>query len=327
MASHYEQVRADYVNERPTYKLLCEKGENLLRTGLAAAGIRSEVDGRAKDLVSYLRKMLRRPDYLSGERPIQDKAGLRVILPYSDDEPGVQKVIEEFFEVDDREETVDRLGADQLGYLAVHYVVRVRSEHLDEEETTLFDGRQAEIQVGSIAQRAWAEVSHELLYKGAVEIPIDYQRIINRLVALMEVFDSEVERAREAIASVPGFEFAPLISALDRELLRFTSKTPDRSLSQLMIPPLGRLYGGDPAGVFDSHLAAWMQAQRQRLIDLYSNYEAEMDKDPLFCQPEAFLIFERAENDPTGLRKAWPDEIPRELLVSLTELWGDPITE
>jgi ppGpp synthetase/RelA/SpoT-type nucleotidyltranferase len=326
VASHYEQIRAGYINERPIYKQLCEKGAELLRAGLRAAGIRSEVDGRAKDLVSYLRKMLRRPEYLNGERPIQDKAGLRVVLPYFDDEREVQKVIECIFDVDDREETVVRLGADQLGYLAVHYIVRIRPEHLDEEEASLFKGRQAEIQVGSIAQRAWAEVSHELLYKGAVDIPVEYQRIINRLVALMEVFDSEVERAREAIATVPGFEFAPLISALDRELLRFTSKTPDRSLSQLMVPPLGKLYGSDPASVFDADLAPWMQAQRPRLADLYSNYETEMEKDPLFCQPEAFLIFERAENDPTGLKNAWPDEIPRELLVSLTELWGDPVT-
>jgi ppGpp synthetase/RelA/SpoT-type nucleotidyltranferase len=325
VASRYEQVRADYINERPIYKQLCEKGEQLLRAGLRADGIRSEVDGRAKDLVSYLRKMLRRPDYLSGHRPIQDKAGLRVILPYFNDEPGVQKVIEKFFEVDEREETVARLGTDQLGYLAVHYIVRIRPEQLDDEETTLFDGRQAEIQVGSIAQRAWAEVSHELLYKGAVEVPVDYQRIINRLVALMEVFDSEVERAREVIATVPGFEFAPLMTALDRELLRFTSKTPDRSLSQLMVPPLGKLYGGDPTGIFDANLAAWMQAQRPRLAELYSNYEVEMEKHPLFSQPEAFLIFERAENDPTGLGNAWPEEIPRELLVSLTELWGDPV--
>jgi ppGpp synthetase/RelA/SpoT-type nucleotidyltranferase len=324
VASQYEEVRAAYIKERPIYQELCGTGKNLLETGLRETGVRGEVDGRVKDLVSYLRKMLRKPEYLSGERPIQDKAGLRIVLPYFDEEEAARAVIERFFEVDEREETVERLGADRLGYLAVHYIVRIREEFLDEEKQTLFEGLQMEIQVGSIAQRAWAEVSHELIYKGAVDVPVAYQRIVNRLVALMEVFDSEVARAREAIAQLPGFEVAPLISELDRELLRFTSKVPDRGLSQLIVPPLAALYGEDP-GAASAKIQSWFTEKRDQIGELYENYEGDFEVNPLFYQPEAFLIFERADNDPTGLKSAWPEEIPRELLVSLTELWGNPV--
>lgn len=324
-AENYNEVRAAYIKERPLYQQLCQKCKALLESGLRETAVPGQVEGRVKDLVSYLRKMLRNPEYLNGERPIQDKVGLRVVLPYSDDEESVRKVIEQFFEVDEREETVDRLGADRLGYLAVHYIVRVRGEFLDEEEQTLFDGVQAEIQVGSIAQRAWAEVSHELIYKGAVQIPVEYQRIINRLVALMEVFDSEVERAREAIAAIPGFELTPLISALDRELLRFTSKVPDRALSQMIFPPLSALYGQGASEIYPLSIQPWITTNRERLAELYKNYGDDLEANPIFLQPEAFLIFERAENDPTGLKTAWPAEIPEQLLVSLTELWGDPV--
>lgn len=324
MASQYEDVRAAYIRERPIYLELCNKGKELLLSGLPEAGVRGEVDGRVKDLVSYLRKMLRKSEYLSGERLIQDKAGLRVILPYFDEEGEVGAVIERFFHVDEREETVERLGADRLGYLAVHYIVRIREEFLDEEKQTLFDGLQMEVQVGSIAQRAWAEVSHELIYKGAVDVPVAYQRIINRLVALMEVFDSEVARAREAIAQLPGFEVAPLISELDRELLRFTSKVPDRSLSQRIVPALAALYGGE-AGAASAKIQPWLNQERGRIAELHEEYEGNFEINPLFYQPEAFLIFERADSDPAGLKTAWPGEIPRELLVSLTELWGNPV--
>lgn len=324
MASRYEEVRATYIKERPTYEQLLECSAGLLRRGLREEGVRGDVSGRVKELISYLQKMLRNPKYLSGEKPIQDKAGLRVVLPYFDEEGDVRAVIERFFEVDEREETVDRLGADRLGYLAVHYIVRIREEVLEEEERTLFEGLQVEVQVGSIAQRAWAEVSHELIYKGLVEIPIAYQRTINRLVALMEVFDSEVRRAREEIAGLPGFEVVPLISALDRELLRFSGKAPDRGLSQRIVPPLAALYGEEPGGIFDLRIGPWIEENRERLEELYENYE-EGTVNAVFYQPEAFLIFERAENDPTGLGNAWPAEIPRELLTSLTELWGDPV--
>lgn len=325
MASHYEEVRAAYIKERPVYQELCDNGRELLRGGLRETGLRGEVDGRVKDLVSYLRKMLRKPEYLSGERPIQDKAGLRIVLPYFDEEESVRGVIGRFFNIDEREETVERLGADRLGYLAVHYIVRIREEFLDEEKRTLFDGLQIEVQVGSIAQRAWAEVSHELIYKGAVEVPVAYQRIINRLVALMEVFDSEVARAREEIAQLPGFEVAPLISELDRELLRFSGRDPDRGLSQRIVPPLARLYGEEPGAVFATRIEPWIKDNRESLAGLYENYEENFEVNPLFYQPEVFLIFERADNDPAGLASAWPEEIPRELLLSLTELWGNPV--
>lgn len=326
MASRYDEVRAAYIKERPRYQQLCSKCEELLREGLREAGVRGEIETRVKEPVSYLRKVLRDPDYLSGQRPIQDKAGLRVVLPYFDDEEAVKDVIDGRFEVDDREETADRLGADRLGYLAVHYIVRVRDEWLDEDERTLFDGVQAEIQVGSIAQRAWAEVSHELIYKGAVDVPVEYQRIINRLVALMEVFDSEVKRARKEIAVVPGFEFAPLISDLDRELLRFTGRTPDRTLSQHIISRLGSAYPEAPDEIFASSVEPWLTGNRDRVAELYDNYGDDLEANPLYFQPEAFLVFERSENDPAGLRAAWPVEIPDQLLVSMTELWGYPVT-
>jgi ppGpp synthetase/RelA/SpoT-type nucleotidyltranferase len=324
-AETYDEVRAAYIKERPLYQQLCDKSKGLLEEGLREVGVPGQVEARVKDLVSYLRKMLRNPKYLGGERPIQDKAGLRIVLPYSDDEKTVREVVKRIFEVDEREETVERLGADRLGYLAVHYIVRIRDEFLSEEEQTLFDGVQAEIQVGSIAQRAWAEVSHELIYKGAVEIPIEYQRIINRLVALMEVFDSEVERAREAIAAIPGFELTPLISALDRELLRFTSKAPDRALSQVIVPPLAGLYGQAATEIYPRSIEPWIAANRERLTELYETYGDDLDANPIFFQPEAFIVFERAENDPAGLKTEWPPEIPEQLLVSLTELWGDPV--
>ncbi len=283
------------------------------------------MDARVKDVVSFLGKVLRNPDYLSGERPVEDKAGLRIITPYFDDEPTIRRVIERHFEVLAREETVDRLGADRLGYLAVHYIARPLPAFLDDEQQTLFAGLKVEIQVGSISQRAWAEVSHDLLYKGSLELPVAYKRIVNRLIALVELFDSEVGRVRQRVAALPGFELTPLLDDLDRKLLRFSGRVPDRRLSQDLVPPLAELYSEPPAELFGAVIEPWIEAHEEQLTELYGRYEADGDVNPLFYQPEVFLIFERAENDPTGLLSAWPDSLPRELLVSLSELWGFPL--
>jgi ppGpp synthetase/RelA/SpoT-type nucleotidyltranferase len=325
VASAYEDVRAGFIAERPTYKQLCDRSVELLEAGLRQAGIRAEVDARVKDVASFLGKVLRNPDYLNGARPVEDKAGARIITPYFDDEAAIRAVIEKHFEVLDREETIDRLGSDRLGYLAVHYIARPRPVFLDEEEQTLFGELKIEIQVGSIAQRAWAEVSHDLLYKGSLHLPVAYKRIVNRLIALVELFDSEVGRVRGRIAALPGFEFTPLLDALDRRLLRYTGRQPDRRLSQELVPALAGLYGLPPDRIFPERLEPWIAAHQERLTELYGRYEEDGDFNPLFYQPEAFLIFERAESDPTGLLAAWPDSLPREPLISMTELWGSPL--
>jgi hypothetical protein len=134
-----------------------------------------------------------------------------------------------------------------------------------------------------------------------------------------------VKRARKAIAAIPGFELTPLISALDRELLRFTTKSPDRTLSQIIVPPVAALYGQAASDIYPLSVQPWIAENRVRLAELYRNYGDDLEANPIFFQPEAFLIFERVEEDPTGLKAAWPAEIPDQLLVSLTELWGDPV--
>lgn len=321
MASAYDEVRVAFIAERPTYKELCTRSVELLDGGLRATGVRATVEFRVKDVVSFLGKVLREPDYLDGTKPVDDKAGLRVVLPYFDDEPAVREVIESRFDVLEREETVNRLGADRLGYLAVHYIARPKAEHLTEEQQTLFDGLKVEIQVGSMAQRAWGEVSHEFLYKASLDLPVAYKRIVNRLIALVELFDSEVGRVRERIAALPGFEVAPLLDALDRELLRFSGRRPDRVLSQELVPALAALYPESPREIYPQRLQGWIEEKREPLAELYARYEdadAEINVNPLFFQPEALLIFERAENDPTGVEGVWPASFPRELLVSLS---------
>jgi ppGpp synthetase/RelA/SpoT-type nucleotidyltranferase len=326
VADTYDAVRTAFIAERPTYKELCARSVELLEEGLRESGVRATVDSRVKDVVSFLGKVLREPDYLNGTKAVEDKAGVRIVLPYFDDEPVAREVIESRFEVIEREETVDRLGADRLGYLAVHYIAHPKAECLDEEQQTLFKGLKVEIQVGSLAQRAWAEVSHDLLYKSSLELPVAYKRIVNRLIALVELFDSEVGRVRERIAALPGFEAAPLLDALDRELLRFSGRQPDRILSQQLVPALAALYSEPPEEIYPQRLRDWIEDKREALAELYARYEnADAEVNPLFFQPEALLIFERAENDPTGVEEAWPGSLPRELLVSLSELWGFPL--
>ncbi len=327
MSGDYEQARTEFVRARPAYSALVDCTVGVLADGVRLAGVPARVDGRVKEIDSYLKKLLRSPQYLSGQRPIQDRAGVRVILPYLDDAETVDQVVRDRFHIDDYENKLETLDADRLGYLGIHYIARPKQKWLNEEQQLQLEGLQVEIQVGSMAQRAWADVSHELLYKASIDVPDTFKRMMNRLIALVELFDAEIERCRTGIRDLPGFTENQILEPLDRELLKFTGRPPDRVLSQLITPHLVAAYGYEsPMQLFTDVIAPWIEANRPRLEEVFARERAEPGAlSPLFSQPESFLILERAENDPDGLRHAWPAELPRQPLHEMTEYWGHPL--
>ena len=326
MSGDYEQARTEFVRARPAYRALVDCTVGVLADGVRLAGVPARVDGRVKEIDSYLKKLLRSPQYLSGQRPIQDRAGVRAVLPYLDDAETVDQVVRDRFHIDDYENKLETLDADRLGYLGIHYIARPKQKWLNEQQLQL-EGLQVEIQVGSMAQRAWADVSHELLYKASIDVPDTFKRMMNRLIALVELFDAEIERCRTGIRDLPGFTENQILEPLDREFLKFTGRPPDRVLSQLITPHLVAAYEYEsPMQLFTDVIAPWIEANRQRLEEVFARERAEPGAlSPLFSQPESFLILERAENDPDGLRHAWPAELPRQPLQEMTEYWGHPL--
>jgi len=327
MSTEYDLARTEFLKAKPAYQALVDVSVAVLEEGLRFAGIPARVYGRVKEVDSFLTKLLRSPEYLSGERPIQDRAGVRAVLPYLDDANAVDVVIRDRFHVDEYENKVETLDADRLGYLGIHYIARPKRQWLDERRQPGLEGLQVEIQVGSMAQRAWADVSHELLYKASVDVPDAFKRMMNRLIALVELFDAEIERCRAGIRELPGYAENQILEPLDRELLKFSARPPDRALSQLITPGIVAAYDHEsPEQLFTEVIAPWIASHRERLEEIYARKRDEPEAlSPLFSQPESFLILERAENDPDGLRGAWPSQLPRQLLREITEYWGNPV--
>ncbi len=58
-----------------------------------------------------------------------------------------------------------------------------------------------EIQLRSILQHAWAEIEHDLGYKGEISVPDQYKRSFNRVSALLETADNEFDRLKSELTS------------------------------------------------------------------------------------------------------------------------------
>lgn len=326
-ASGYAEIASAYEAKRPRFEALAERIEAALERDLGSAGVYSEVSSRAKEVRSFVKKALR-DGYTDPIAEIGDKAGVRVIVPYIEDVARVEAVVEALCRVDDREQKLDALAYDQLGYLGVHLDLRPLPDLLAGQpdlgpDSLDLENLHAELQIHSKAQSAWAVVSHDLLYKPPVESPEEAKRAITRLVALVELFDGEVDRLRKLIASDPDYAEMTVAAELDDRLLHFTPRSPDRKLSILSVPFLVHLYGCPPTEVISTHIDPYLEANQQKLQDIYEAYADDETANPLLTQPEAFLIFERLQNDRDRLKENWPvDSLGLELLEGMALIAG-----
>lgn len=326
-ASGYAEIAGAYEIERPRFETLAHRIQAALERDLRSAGVYCEVSSRAKEIPSFVKKALRE-GYSDPLAEIGDKAGVRVIVPYLEDIGRVEAVVAAVCHVEDREQKLEALEYDRLGYLGVHLELQPKPEllvgqaDLGPDSPELTDLR-AELQIHSKAQSAWAVISHDLLYKPPVEAADETKRAVTRLVALVELFDGEVDRLRKVIAGDPDYAEMAVAANLDDRLLQFTSRSPDRKLSMLSIPFLVHLYGCEPSAVVDTHIDPYIATNRQKLQGIYEAYADDETANPLLSQPEAFLILERLQNDRDRLREDWPvDRLNFELLESMALIAG-----
>lgn len=170
----------------------------------------NEIQCRAKDLKSFGKKVMtpneqnpEEPKYKSPMTDITDLAGVRVITFFPSTVNDVCRLIQEEFEVIERvDHTASAEQQQRLGYLSVHYLVRLGSNRNKLSEYKKFDGFTEEIQVRTVLQHAWAEIEHDIRYKSTSTIPQAISRRFMTLAGLLEIADREFEAIQTEDASL-----------------------------------------------------------------------------------------------------------------------------
>lgn len=318
-ADDLRQLRDRFLEERPTYERLAAHVEERLAHVMRQAGIRCRLESRAKDPSSLLKKAIRK-GYADPLNEIADKAGARIIVASLDRLRAADDLINEAVDVLWREDKGQLLNPTELGYLGIHYGVRVRQ---DDEARGLFGQLECEVQLNTAAQRAWADVSHELLYKPLVKPDPVVSRVLTRLMALMEIFDESVVGARETLMQMDGWKTGAVLAGLEQEFLPLAAHDYDRELSTLALNALLPAYGDEEVGAIEERLHRFSINNREKLERLFHDY-ADDPRHVMLFQPEAIAVFERLETEPFLLREHWQTALPVEFLEDLATVWGAP---
>lgn len=321
---NYHEVLTAYEAERPLYDELVRCAVPVLQSAIDVAGLHTiPVMGRAKEPRSFAIKACIGRRYDRPFEQIVDKAGVRVMVIYQRDVDAVVQLVQDTFTTISVERKLDALDYDRNGYLGTHIQARLKETQIAGARAELTD-LEFEVQVRTLAQSAWAEVSHAELYKPPADVPTGLKRRIFRLVALVELIDNEVEAFCAEASDTVGYREASVVGGMVERMATFgNSRAPDRRLTRELCAAIVPLYAEEKGGVEDL-LRRFVVSEEAGLRNIISEGELMEDTglNPLLAQPELPMICERLARDRICLEHAWPESVPEDWLQDLAEKWG-----
>ncbi|MGY6237079.1 GTP pyrophosphokinase (plasmid) [Burkholderia ambifaria] len=149
------------------------------------------VTGRTKDRQSALEKIVRK-GYKDPSTQLTDLSGIRVIVFLESDVERVSKIIQESFNIDQKNShnpDIQRLSVSENGYRSVHFVCDLGEPRAALPEFQGLSGLKFEFQVRTVLQHAWAELAHDRNYKFNSQLPRDLERQLFLYAGLLEIAD------------------------------------------------------------------------------------------------------------------------------------------
>lgn len=317
-----DSARERWISEEPLYKRFTADIQNLLSKELNGSGVFARVSGRAKELDSLLKKLLRKPelDYDS----MTDKAGARIVVRFRDEIPIVCSLLEKLFQIVKKEDKTSALDISEFGYQGMHYDVKLLAQADCPAE---FSNLLAEIQVRTLSQDLWSEMAHELGYKPEFDVPSSLQRRLYCLSALLEVADMEFFRISEEYDSLPDADSYRILNSLEKLFFKFVGARYDKELSLETIKALAPLYSAELLRRLRHHLDEFSTNNQSKISFLFEEY-SKIQHRPLFMfQPEIFMIFDLLSTDKFTLAEKWSQHFPPNELEKLAVIWGTPLAD
>lgn len=200
MDKHTQQILRSFTKNKQ--KKLSTTGrflEGFLRNMLEAAEVDFHlVTHRVKSKDSLQKKLELKGSKYKSLSSLTDLIGVRIIVYYEKDIDPVCELLESnrMFNFDD-DNFVDKrvMDVDRFGYKSVHYIISL-NKIFEEIFPGKFAGEKAEIQIRTFLNHAYADMTHDLIYKSSRPMPEELLRRMFRIAALLELADKEFEGLR-----------------------------------------------------------------------------------------------------------------------------------
>jgi putative GTP pyrophosphokinase len=256
---------------------------------------------RVKGDASFLEKAFYRKNYDDPYAQITDKVGVRFVVLLTSQIPTIQGVIEqcpEWTASKDRDfEEEQAENPIQFDYAAVHYVVRCR-EALDVDGVEIAADTPCEVQIKTILQHAYSELTHDTIYKPKVTATPLMLRTAAKSMALIEAtndyFQAVVEQVTNAIGASKAL--TEELSVQYREKVRLE---PEITRAEGLILEAFEEVAGEDA-----------VARVSKFLDVKSfvseSVRTKAKAKLLYRQPSILLVYLLASERPADTKARWP---------------------
>lgn len=184
----------EFERNRGLYSVYLNKLQRLISDLIDRVEIKPHaIDGRVKESDSLRKRIYREGKSYSSLEQITDKIGCRVIVNYQSEVDAIISKLRKEFIIDEENSTDKReiYNTDRFGYVSVHLIVKLSKNRTALDEWRPYEGIWVEIQIRTVLQHAWANISHALQYKSENDVPSSDRRKLLRLSGLLEIADEE----------------------------------------------------------------------------------------------------------------------------------------
>ncbi|MCE1237671.1 MAG: RelA/SpoT domain-containing protein [Hyphomicrobiales bacterium] len=241
---------------------------------------------RCKEEPSLLAKAFHRnKPYADPYSEIEDKVGLRIVVLFSEEIRIVERAIQgcEYWNSSKARDFEDERAAKpfEFDYQSLHYIVRAKSA-VGYNGVDIAVGTPCEIQVRTILQHAYSELTHDTIYKPSIQAEPDVKRAAAKSMALIEATDDYFSQVRQKLelAQAPSKQIA---GTLEREYRAFTGLNPESSPLNTLLVDHFRQWAKEG---FEVDLATFLR-EKPFLADRIRERASEL----LYRQPAVLLVY------------------------------------
>lgn len=134
---------------------------------------------------------------------VGDLIGLRVVCLFVRDVKLVGDIVRSSFNILEEDNKIEGDDVDIFGYMSLHFTAKLKQANSDRSFPPIgnipsdYLNYPFEVQVRTVAQDAWASISHHLDYKQASQIPPELKRDFYALSGLFYVADKHFEMLQD----------------------------------------------------------------------------------------------------------------------------------
>ena len=301
-------VRMFWCDEKLVYEKLGEEIKSNILSILKENGISAEVLYRTKDIDSLIKKIIRKN---SSYDDIHDKVGVRIVAYFKEQLAIIDELLKLNFNdiIVKRENMADKLGSNVFGYQSIHY-----------DLCKMENGKKyyCEVQLRTICQDNWSELSHALAYKTEISLPQRIKREINALSAVFELADNQFQLIQSLIKELPDTNPIRILNHIEKFYYTFLGNDYDKELSGYFLKNIQTIYVHEnPITKLNEFITEYHELIITKVAENIDNF--------FFSQPEIVIILERLQNRKYDFALFWDELYPHEELEEIANVWGTSI--